>query len=130
MKSLARLIVYLLSVPLVTVWPYTVPPGSPGFYHGNSTAAVTFDAHSLFLGDKRLYVFSGEVHTWRIPSGPALWRDVFEKMKVDALRLFPYLSLSTAGYRRLDSTPSQSIIIGVYQRESLVLLISTFIGRT
>ena len=84
MKGVARLLHYLLAFQFtaVAVSSYNVPPGSPGFYHGNSTAAVTFDAHSLFLDDKRLYVFSGEVHAWRIPSGPALWRDVFQKLKV------------------------------------------------
>jgi len=60
---------------------YTVPPGSPGFYHGNSSAAVTFDQHSAFLDNKRLYVFSGEFHPWRAPSGPPVWRDVLQKMK-------------------------------------------------
>ncbi|TDL23060.1 glycoside hydrolase family 35 protein [Rickenella mellea] len=63
------------------VLSYTVPQGSPGFYHGNSSAAVTFDAHSMFLDNKRLFVFSGEFHPWRAPSGKAIWRDVFEKMK-------------------------------------------------
>ncbi|KIJ24287.1 glycoside hydrolase family 35 protein [Sphaerobolus stellatus SS14] len=60
---------------------YTPPPGSPGFYHGNSSAAVTFDQQSLFLDNKRLFVFSGEFHPWRLPSGPEAWRDVLEKMK-------------------------------------------------
>lgn len=84
MKGIAKLVHYLLTAQFAAsaVLSYSVPPGSPGFYHGNSSAAVTFDAHSLFLDDKRLYLFSGEVHTWRIPSGPAMWRDVFQKMKV------------------------------------------------
>ncbi|KAI0821239.1 glycoside hydrolase family 35 protein [Irpex lacteus] len=83
MKSAAKLVHYLLTLQFAAsaVFSYSVPPGSPGFYHGNSTAAVTFDAHSLFLDDKRAYLFSGEVHAWRIPSGPALWRDVFQKLK-------------------------------------------------
>lgn len=71
--------------------PYIPPPNSPGFYHGNSSAAVTFDQHSLFLDNKRLYVFSGEFHPWRSPSGPVAWRDVLEKMKVSK----PYVLCST-----------------------------------
>ncbi|KIJ44933.1 glycoside hydrolase family 35 protein, partial [Sphaerobolus stellatus SS14] len=42
---------------------------------------VTFDQQSLFLDNKRLFVFSGEFHPWRLPSGPEAWRDVLEKMK-------------------------------------------------
>lgn len=76
---------FILTAHVLNVLAYTVPPGSPGFYHGNSSAAVTFDSHSLFLDNKRLYVFSGEVHPWRLPSGKAAWRDVFQKMKVSIL---------------------------------------------
>jgi hypothetical protein len=36
---------------------YVPSPGSPGFYAGNSTAAVTFDQHSLLLDGKRIMVF-------------------------------------------------------------------------
>ncbi|KAG8796599.1 hypothetical protein FRC12_016586 [Ceratobasidium sp. 428] len=59
---------------------YVPSPGSPGFYAGHSSAAVTFDQHSLMLDGKRIMVFSGEFHPWRLPSIP-LWRDVLEKMK-------------------------------------------------
>ena len=61
---------------------YIVPSGSPGFYAGNSTSAVTFDEHSVFLDGKRVFVFSGEMHPWRAPSGGPTWRDVLQKMKV------------------------------------------------
>jgi hypothetical protein len=61
---------------------YTPPPGSPGFYHGNSTAAVTFDNLSAFVDNKRVFIFSGEFHPWRLPSGAGAWRDVLQKMKV------------------------------------------------
>ncbi|CCO34536.1 hypothetical protein BN14_08638 [Rhizoctonia solani AG-1 IB] len=60
---------------------YVPSPGSPGFYAGNSSAAVTLDQHSLLLDGKRIMVFSGEFHPWRLPSIP-LWRDVLEKFKV------------------------------------------------
>ncbi|KAG8771233.1 hypothetical protein FRC12_003781 [Ceratobasidium sp. 428] len=59
---------------------YVPSPGSPGFYAGNSSASVTFDQFSLLLDGKRLMVFSGEFHPWRLPSIP-LWRDILEKMK-------------------------------------------------
>ncbi|MDT7799929.1 MAG: hypothetical protein QOI78_3362, partial [Actinomycetota bacterium] len=41
---------------------------------------VTYDQYSIKLDGKRLYVWSGEFHYWRLPS-PDLWRDVLQKMK-------------------------------------------------
>ncbi|KAF7313122.1 putative beta-galactosidase A [Mycena kentingensis (nom. inval.)] len=59
---------------------YIFPVGSPGFYHGHSTAAVTIDQHSLLLDGKRVMIFSGEFHPFRLPA-PELWYDVLEKLK-------------------------------------------------
>lgn len=42
--------------------------------------AVSWDKYSLMVGGKRLVVWSGEMHPFRLPS-PALWRDVLQKMK-------------------------------------------------
>ncbi|KAG8817311.1 hypothetical protein FRC17_011287 [Serendipita sp. 399] len=63
---------------------YQVPAGSPGFYHGNSTAKVTFDKYSLFLDDSRTLFLSGEFHPFRLPS-LELWRDVLQKFKASGL---------------------------------------------
>ena len=41
---------------------------------------VSYDKYSLKIDGKRLYVWSGEFHYWRLPS-PSLWRDVLQKMK-------------------------------------------------
>ncbi len=41
---------------------------------------VSFDARSLMIDNKRLTVWSAEVHAFRLPS-PDLWRDVLQKMK-------------------------------------------------
>ncbi|KRV48371.1 beta-galactosidase [Wenjunlia vitaminophila] len=41
---------------------------------------VTWDADSLKIDDKRLNVWSGEFHYWRLPS-PDQWQDVLQKMK-------------------------------------------------
>ncbi len=41
---------------------------------------VGYDHYSLTIDGKRLYVWSGEFHYWRLPS-PDLWRDVLQKMK-------------------------------------------------
>jgi beta-galactosidase len=43
-----------------------------------------FDAHSFTLDGKRLYLWSGEFHPYRLPS-PRLWRDVLERMKAAGL---------------------------------------------
>jgi beta-galactosidase GanA len=41
---------------------------------------ITWDPYSLMLDGKRIFVWSGEMHPFRLPS-PSLWRDVLEKMK-------------------------------------------------
>ncbi|MFI9009923.1 beta-galactosidase [Actinosynnema sp. NPDC053489] len=41
---------------------------------------VGYDRHSFTIDGKRLYLWSGEFHYWRLPS-PDLWRDVLQKMK-------------------------------------------------
>jgi beta-galactosidase len=41
---------------------------------------VTFDHYSLMVGGKRIYLWSGEFHYWRLPS-PDLWRDVLQKLR-------------------------------------------------
>lgn len=111
---------------------YTVPPGSPGFYHGNSTSAVTFDGHSLFLDNKRLFVFSGEVHAWRNPSGKAAWRDVFQKMKVSLLREYTNACAdSLLGLDRLpDGMPHLFITTGGSPSQNKELSTLTSTGPT
>ncbi|KAJ7075303.1 glycoside hydrolase family 35 protein [Mycena belliarum] len=59
---------------------YVMPVGSPGFYAGHSNSSVTLDQHSLLLDGKRVMVFSGEFHPFRLPV-PELWYDVLEKFK-------------------------------------------------
>ncbi|WP_432584697.1 beta-galactosidase [Streptomyces sp. HD1123-B1] len=41
---------------------------------------VSYDAHSLTIDGKPLYIWSGEFHYWRLPS-PDAWRDILQKMK-------------------------------------------------
>jgi beta-galactosidase len=41
---------------------------------------VTWDQHSIFVRGERLFLFSGELHPFRIPS-PGLWLDIFQKIK-------------------------------------------------
>lgn len=41
---------------------------------------VTWDEHSLFVKGERVFLFSGEVHPFRLPS-PSLWLDVLQKIR-------------------------------------------------
>ncbi|NKF24092.1 beta-galactosidase [Solimonas marina] len=47
---------------------------------GDADAAVQWDRHSLLINGQRQFIWSGEMHPFRLPS-PSLWRDVLEKMK-------------------------------------------------
>ncbi|KAF7298956.1 Glycoside hydrolase family 35 protein [Mycena indigotica] len=41
---------------------------------------VQWDHYSLLVNGRRTFLWSGEIHYWRIPV-PALWRDILEKIK-------------------------------------------------
>ena len=41
---------------------------------------ITWDSHSLMIDGKRTFIWSGEMHPFRLPS-PDLWRDVLQKIK-------------------------------------------------
>jgi hypothetical protein len=68
MKAWFTLVLAALVSGVVALDGYTVPPGSPGYQHGNSTQAIQFDKHSLYIDGKRVFVYSGEFHPWRLPS--------------------------------------------------------------
>ncbi|MET7453520.1 beta-galactosidase [Streptomyces sp. NPDC005574] len=61
---------------------HTVPtgpaPGAPSADGREHT--VGFDRYSLLVDEKRLVLWSGEMHPFRLPS-PSLWRDVLQKMR-------------------------------------------------
>ncbi len=50
----------------------TKPAGKP--------KKIAWDEHSLQVDGKRVVVWSGEIHPFRLPN-PSLWRDVIQKMK-------------------------------------------------
>jgi hypothetical protein len=41
---------------------------------------VQWDHYSFKVNGKRLFIFSGELHYWRIPV-PEVWEDILEKIK-------------------------------------------------
>jgi hypothetical protein len=50
---------------------------------------VTWDSHSVFINGKRLMLFSGEYHPYRLPV-PSLWLDVFQKIKALGLDMVSF----------------------------------------
>lgn len=44
--------------------------------------AVQWDHYSLIVNGQRLFMWSGEIHYWRLPV-PELWIDVLQKVKVN-----------------------------------------------
>ena len=50
----------------------TKPKGTP--------KKITWDEHSMLVDGKRVVLWSGEIHPFRLPN-PSLWRDVMQKMK-------------------------------------------------
>jgi beta-galactosidase GanA len=48
------------------------------------TDIVGWDSYSFFIFGKRIFIHSGEFHTWRLPS-PWLWKDVTQKAKAAGL---------------------------------------------
>ena len=68
--------------------------------------AVTFDKYSLMIDGKRLFVWSGEFHPFRLPS-PSLWLDILQKTKAagyNAVCMYFNWSYHTAAPGKYDFT--------------------------
>jgi beta-galactosidase GanA len=63
------------------VTPATPAPPADVLHNGPSQQ-VTYDASSLLIGGKRVFITAGEFDPWRTPS-PSLWLDDLQKMKAD-----------------------------------------------
>jgi beta-galactosidase GanA len=59
----------------VPTGPPPQPPSADGRRH-----TVGFDRYSLLVDGRRLVLWSGEMHPFRLPS-PSLWRDVLQKLR-------------------------------------------------
>ncbi|MEV5876070.1 beta-galactosidase [Streptomyces sp. NPDC052101] len=59
----------------VPTGPAPAPPSADGERH-----TIGYDRYSLLVDGRRLIVWSGEMHPFRLPS-PSLWRDVLQKMR-------------------------------------------------
>jgi len=72
-----------------TAAPPAAPPPDSGIGLGQPHA-ITFDHYSLMIDGRRVSIWSGEFHYWRLPS-PDAWLDVLQKMKAsghDAVSLY------------------------------------------
>ncbi len=58
--------------------PTGPPPAAP--HADGQRHTIGYDHYSLLVDGRRLVVWSGELHPFRLPS-PSLWRDVLEKMR-------------------------------------------------
>ncbi|MGW4562468.1 beta-galactosidase [Streptomyces sp. NPDC004561] len=59
----------------VPTGPAPAPPRTDGERH-----TIGYDRYSLLVDGRRLVLWSGEMHPFRLPS-PSLWRDVLQKMR-------------------------------------------------
>ncbi|KAF2470813.1 uncharacterized protein BDR25DRAFT_261998 [Lindgomyces ingoldianus] len=67
---------------------YTSPTKWP--LHDNSlNEVVQWDHYSFKINGQRLFVFSGELHYWRIPV-PEVWEDLLEKIKAAGFTAFAF----------------------------------------
>ncbi|KAF8881918.1 glycoside hydrolase family 35 protein [Infundibulicybe gibba] len=65
-------------------WLTTVDATSTPFQQLARTDQVRFDNYSLLLNGQRIFLYSGEFHTFRLPV-PSLWPDILEKVKASGL---------------------------------------------
>ncbi|NBH04777.1 beta-galactosidase, partial [Amycolatopsis sp. SID8362] len=70
----AALLAFVFALAGVTVpQAAAAPPERPAH-------TVTYDGYSFLVDGQRTYLWSGEFHSYRLPS-PDLWLDIFQKMK-------------------------------------------------
>jgi beta-galactosidase GanA len=75
MRAVVRtLLVAVLALVGVTVPQATAAPPKAAAH------TVTYDGYSFLVDGNRTYLWSGEFHSYRLPS-PDLWLDIFQKMK-------------------------------------------------
>ncbi|KAG9027455.1 hypothetical protein FRB95_007755 [Tulasnella sp. JGI-2019a] len=115
---------FALASAVLALDGYVVPPGSPGYQHGNSTQHVQFDTKSLFVDGQRIFLYGGEFHFWRLPV-PALWSDILQKFKaagINAVSIYVHWGITEgkAGvrdwteWRDLEAFLKVAAQVGIY----------------
>ncbi|WP_431873773.1 beta-galactosidase [Amycolatopsis sacchari] len=74
-RALGVLVAVLLGLAASAAPTATAAPAAP-----KPTHSVTYDGYSFLVDGQRTYLWSGEFHSYRLPS-PDLWLDIFQKMK-------------------------------------------------
>ena len=74
-RVLSVLLAFVFAVAWTAVPATAAPP--PG---AKAAHTVTYDGYSFLVDGNRTYLWSGEFHSYRLPS-PDLWLDIFQKMK-------------------------------------------------
>lgn len=75
------------SVPAVNAQNNSV--GQWPLHDNGLNDVVQWDHYSFKVNGKRLFVFSGEIHYWRIPV-PEIWEDLLEKIKAAGFTAFAF----------------------------------------
>jgi beta-galactosidase GanA len=119
LSAVSKAWIGLILTVCLSLAPVTLLAQSPSNQH-----AISFDHYSLMIDGKRVFIYSGEFHPFRLPS-PDLWRDVFEKMKAGGFNTiccyfdWGYHSPRTGAYdftgiRDLDKFLSLAAQTGLY----------------
>ncbi|KDQ50498.1 glycoside hydrolase family 35 protein [Jaapia argillacea MUCL 33604] len=90
----------------------------------NRTQQVQWDNYSLFLNGQRIFLHSGEFHTFRLPV-PSLWPDILQKVKaagLNAISVYTHMGLINpapgvvdfGGYRALQPLYEAATEAGIW----------------
>jgi beta-galactosidase GanA len=69
----------IVSMAMALATPLTSAPAT-STAERTTAHRIAWDQHSLLIDGERAFIWSGEMHPFRLPS-PGLWRDVLEKMR-------------------------------------------------
>ncbi|MDN5797961.1 MAG: beta-galactosidase [Intrasporangium sp.] len=100
------------------------PPAFPG--NDGRSHRITWDEHSLKVDGKRLVVYSGELHYWRLPS-PDQWRDVLQKLTAsgfNAVSLYFFWGYHSSRPGQFDFTGVRDIdrLLTMAEQEGLYVI--------
>ncbi|KAF2016952.1 glycoside hydrolase family 35 protein [Aaosphaeria arxii CBS 175.79] len=90
LKGFACLTTLLSSISSQSLVAGQAAPPSQWPLHDNGlNDVVQWDHYSFKINGKRLFVFSGEIHYWRIPV-PEVWEDLLQKIKASGFTAFAF----------------------------------------
>ncbi|MEV5954755.1 beta-galactosidase [Streptomyces sp. NPDC051987] len=81
--ALAWALATVMALPLTAALP-SVPAARAATQTAPTVHRIAYDKYSVTIDGKRVLLWSGEFHYWRLPS-PGLWRDVLQKMKASGM---------------------------------------------